>query len=102
MVLSCNDKKAAIKHILEKVLDQDPDSNIHCAIDYAAIVSPHDLYTLPIDMIDELKYKADNDTFQQLSIGHRNLLKAFRYFVLTRNASNNPITDSDWTKITRV
>ena len=87
MVLSRNDKKAAIKHILQQVLDQDPDSNIHRAVDYAAIVSPHDLYTFPIDMIDEMKYKADDNTFQLLPAGHRNILKAFRYFVLKRNAS---------------
>ena len=100
MVLSRALKKLALTHILEQVMDQDPDSPLHKALDAAVIKSPHDICMLDYDALASLRYPASDTTFEVLPKGNVGLLHAFKSFVAHRHASGNPITDSDWLKIT--
>ena len=62
MVLTKDQSKEAIKHILEQVLNQEPDSNLHLALKQNDIGTPHDIITLSADDINALDCMKDNST----------------------------------------
>ena len=102
MVLSRIQKTAVMTHILEIVLDQDPDSNIHKALATNDITSPHDLSMMDEDDINDLEYPTSTaGVTKVLSKGNRGLLKAFKGYVTHQATIGSPIDDNSWLSITR-
>ena len=62
-----------MKHLLEQVLDQDADSELHKTVATNKINSPHDLVSQSDDWIDKLQYR-DNAIMVDLSKGDAGLL----------------------------
>ena len=100
MGLTRTEKKAAVKHILEMVFDQDPDSPLHKAFIHAGIASPYDLIAMDDDDLDMLQYLDSLDNLVVLLQGNAGLLKAFKAFVMHHANTGNPISDSIWIIIT--
>ena len=88
-------------HVVEKVFQQPPKSLIARAFENASIQSPYDICTLGDDEIDMLDYVGDDQTVKPLPRGNIGLIKAFRAYIIHASTGNNPITDSNWTSITR-
>ena len=81
MPLTREQKKAAMKHLLEVVFDLDPESRLHKALEHNQILSPHDIMSLPHVDYDLLEYAVDDKSTHPIPKGHVGLLKAFRAFV---------------------
>ena len=101
MVLSRDGRKAAIKHILEKVFEQDADSKLHKAFEFNAIESPHDIIALSSEDIKTIQYPSDNDSFIDLPLANKALLRAFKALINKKSADGNPVQDNQWVQITR-
>ena len=100
MVLSCAQKKAAVKHILEVVFDQAVDSLLHQSFALNSIDSPIDLVALSDNDLDRFDYHTDDGSSKSLPPADIGLLKAFKLYVVFRNSSTNPINDTSWLSIT--
>ena len=101
MVLTRAEKTAAMKHIVETVLDEAADSPVAKSLIKNRIKSPHDLLSIDDTAIDTFQYDDASGNSQPLALGERGLLTSFKAFVLFRGTGNNPITDADWTSITQ-
>ena len=103
MPLTRQQKKNAMKHILENVFDFDEGSNLHRVFAKAAVTQPADILCMPGDAARTLKYKDDDGNIQQIQAGHVGLIIMFQHFVshyqshngslLGRNGSTSPLTN---------
>ena len=99
MVLSRQQKKDAIKYVLETVFDLQPDSNIHNCFTLNQIESPYDICGLDVTDIADLEYPtATPGVNSKLPAGNIGLLKCFKAFVAYKTAIGDPIGDR-WTSI---
>ena len=105
MVLSRAQRTQVMTHILEEVLLQLPDSNIHRAMTHNLITSPHDLCVEDEKDIELFQYNTAAPTNPQvlalLPRGNIGLLKAFKAYVAHQEALGTPIDDASWTSITQ-
>ena len=99
MGLTRQQKKDALKHILEQVFDLDPDSPIQRALELNDIQFPFDLISIAEVEYELLEYEEDGARITT-SKGNAGLLKSFKCFVHYKNAQRDPIGDNDWTSIT--
>ena len=100
MVLSSNQQAVIMEHILEKVFDQDHDSDLHKSLALNQINSPYDLCMTSDDEIDMLEYPKDKNTLALLARGEIGLLKAFKAFIAFRATKGTAIKDDEWLSIT--
>src|SRR5512133_2024236 len=101
MVLTKAQKREIIKHILEHVFEQEPDSKLHIVFKEHDIQSPHDIIALSEEDIEILGYTNEDDQYICLPKGNVGLLKAFRAYFLFCQSNRNPIEDSQgWMSIT--
>ena len=99
MVLSRQQKKDAIKYVLEMVFDLQPDRNIHNCFTLNQIKSSHDICGLDVADIADLEYPmATTRVNSKLSAGNIGLFKCFKAFVAYKTAIGDPIGDR-WTSI---
>jgi hypothetical protein len=96
MVLTKQQKRAALQYIIQTVLDQDADSNIAKAFLHNDIQSPHNIMLLSNDNIPQLDYPSKEDQLITLKKGNIGLIRAFRAFVLHRTVIGSSIEDLDW------
>ena len=100
MPLTRQQKKNAMKHILENVFDFDEGSNLHRVFAKAAVTQPADILCMPGDAARTLKYKDDDGNIQQIQAGHVGLIIMFQQFVSHYQSNNGNITGEGWTQLT--
>lgn len=98
MGLTRQQKRDAIKHILEQVFDQDPDSHLHNALEINGITSPFDLISMNEVEYELLEYE-ENGSRVPILKGNAGLLKSFKRFVHYRDSIGQAIEDQDWTSL---
>src|SRR5512133_2585398 len=100
MVLTKAQKREIIKHILEHVFEQEPDSKLHIVFKEHDIQSPHDIIALSEEDIEILGYTNEDDQYICLPKGNVGLVKAFGAYFLFCQSNGNPIEDSQgWMSI---
>ena len=70
MVMTREQNRAAMTHILNDVLNLPPQSSVHRALERAAIFTPIDLVTLDNGDFDELLYIDDDGELMLLPKGY--------------------------------
>ena len=101
MVLTRQQQRDAMNHILQNVFDRDLDSALYHMFDQNNIRSPLDLLALRPTDYELLTYINDNGEVITMIRGDAGLVKAFISFVLSRFEVNDIMTDDFWSKITR-
>src|SRR6476660_5766354 len=102
MVLSRAQCAAIMTHILEQVLDQDPDSNLHKSMTLNGIKSPIDLCGEDEDQLDKYEYPTGTQGVNALlTRGEIGLLKSFKRFIAYKATIGQVIDDTGWLLITR-
>lgn len=96
MVMTREQARAAMTHILEAVLNLAPNSPVHRALERAAIFTPVDLVTLDRDDFETLLYTEDDGEVMPLPKGYAGLLRAFQAFVLFKRDNGTTLTESTW------
>ena len=104
MVLTQAQKKAALKHVLATVLDQDESTSpLSIALKEESITNIGDLLVLSADDVDGLTYPVANDTGRvskkPVPKGLRNLLLVFIDYVQHRIDEGDPIHEG-WAQVT--
>ena len=99
MGLTRQQKKDALKHILENVFDLDPNSPIEQALNFNDIRSPYDLISLSEVEYELMEYKKEGARMT-ISKGNIGLLKSFKQYVHFKDVKGETINDTDWTSIT--
>ena len=100
MPLTRQQKKNAMKHILENVFDFDEGSNLHRVFAKAAVNQPADILCMPGDAARTLKYKDDDGNIQQIQAGHVGLIIMFQHFVSHYQSHNGIIAGEGWIHLT--
>ena len=86
MVLTCDQAKAALKHILNNVIDFSDGEAIPRALDQDGRYAIHDLLSLSDTEIDALTWETTDlpPITKQLNGAERGILHAFQGFVIHR------------------
>ena len=92
--------QAALKRVLEAVMDLDPNSPVHRALSKDGRTDIRDVAVLTDLEIDNLTCDGADGSQQPLTGGSRGLLRAFRSFVYYRSTIGQPIGDA-WDMITQ-
>ena len=100
MPLTREQCQAALKHVLEVVMDLGPDSEIQRALANDRRTDIRDIVDIPDGDIDDLTYDGDDGTPQMLKSGQRGLLKTFKAYVFHTSECGTPIGD-DWMSLRR-
>lgn len=100
MVLTKAEKKQILSHILEQVLEEEADSNLHKVLAQNNAKTVLDITNMADNTIDLLKYWDDKKNAIDIAKFDAGLLKSFKAFVAHRINSNNPIEDDDWLHLT--
>jgi len=90
---------SALEHIVRVVLNQSTDSPVSKMLTHVSLEMIHDLLGLDHADIDDLTY-VDDETEKKLSLGHREMLRAFVAFVIYREETSAPVGDN-WLGITQ-
>jgi hypothetical protein len=100
MPLTRTQDTAALKYIIETVLNQPVDGPITKSLTYIGFDYVTDLPSLRDADILTMRYSADDGTLTALSLPYRGRLTAFCAFMRYRTIQSSPIGDN-WTSITR-
>ena len=90
---------SALEHVVRVVLNQSTDSPVSKMLTHVGLETIHDLLGLDHADIDDLTY-VDDETEKKLSLGHREMLRAFVAFVIYREETSAPVGDN-WLGLTR-
>ena len=89
---------SALEHVVRVVLNQSTDSPVSKMLTHVGLEMIYDLLGLDHTDIDDLTY-LDDETEKKLSLGHREMLRAFLAFVIYREQTSAPVGDN-WLGLT--
>ena len=99
MTLTRTQKQQALQHILLTTLNLPTNSPVHRSFSYNAIRSPYDLFCLTDKDYEKLEYEDNNSNISVLERKYVELLKAFRFYFISKSSELPTISDSFWTYI---
>ena len=100
MVMTREQARAAMTHILDNVLNLPPQSPVHSALERAAIFTPIDLVTLDRGEFEELLYTDGDGEVMPLPKGYAGLLRGFQAFILYKRNNGTPLGENTWATLT--
>ncbi len=97
MLLTCDERAAVLKHVLENVLQLEDDSPVHQTIKCNRISTPFDIIQMSEAEIDTLDYKDDDsDSIIPIPCGRAGLLKALKAYSPYMAGLGKPIDERGW------
>ena len=103
MVLTRTEAKAVFDHVLDVVLDRYNSADLKSALIKEGFVDVFLLLSMDDATIESLEIEDPNDATKKMALkkSDKGMLRTFKAFVHHRNASDNPIKDEDWLKLTQ-
>ena len=98
MVLTRKQRKDALEHVLCKVLEEEPNSDLRTALAYQKKRDIIKIVNLTEAEINAMSYKDDTGNTQTLMKGDIGLLRAFTAYVGHKHSTGDPIGE-DWLSI---
>ena len=102
MVVSRQQGRTALEHVLDSVIGSGIDSSLRKCLEKAGIEDVFTLCSLEVDTIEALTYdKSATELNVSINRADKNILKAFISYVFFLQASSEPLDSlSDWTNLT--